>query len=1099
MKAMNKNILLLLIVSAFVGCMEAEPIEQEPLVNIEARMEVEIDTKTVLSDLTDGMYYPLWSAGDEIAAYAEGMNTPSKLVLTSGEGTTIASFSGSGTGEESVALYPFSSADAYVEGVICLTIPQVQKYVKDSFGQGAFPMIATGSKASGFKFMNLCAVMKISMTGSAAIKSITLTANDPDTYLSGPATVDVGYDAEPELVMAAGGSNSVILEGKGTELSTDSPTDFYVVIPAQTYKGGITLTIDAYNDVITKTISSDLIFDRSQIRHLKDIELDVEVPDVVADAVPENEIWYFTTNGSTLVLNKAHDWWGYPETDFGANVVSNTYVDGKGIIKFDGPVTKVGEYAFMHNTALVKMYIPASVTSIESSVFESCTELQSVYLPDKLDYISPLGFSNCPNLSEFNTELASQDKRCLVIDSKLVAFAPAGLTEYTTPEGVEAIADNVFNGNSSLKKIIISEGVKHIGYCSFAGSTIQETVLEEVYLPSTLETLGVYAFMYQKKIKAFYGNNAFVSDDNKCLIVQNYNGVGYNTIVAFASGSDVTEYTIPDGVQAIESYAFYHAVNLKKLNFPDSFEVIFSGHAFEGTTNIEAITGKYVLEDGRSMVNDGKLIFLAGGGLESYTTPEEVTSLGNMVLNFNDDLKEIVLSDEVKEFDGYGYIFDNNPKLETVTISARMTSLGYDPFVVYYYGTPVLKTVYCRALIPPVVYYNGDITNPSYQFEDLTIYVPKESYDMYLSSAYWDVYEKYLQPYDFGDLSEFYPDYYISTDYSQDGKVITLQTATRGNGIDVVFMGDAYSDRQIADGTYRAAMETMYDNLFTEEPYKSFKDMFNVYYVNVVSMTEGYDVPGSALDGFFGDGTLVGGNDNAVFSYALKAISEDEMDEALLIVAMNSDNYAGTCYMYYPSVDGDYGSGPSVSYFPRGGDESTFASLLHHEANGHGFAKLADEYAYDWMGAVPNDYVSEIQDQQNNWGWWKNVDFTDDLSQVRWSHFLNDDRYDAEGLGAFEGGLTYWTGVWRPTENSIMRYNTGGFNAPSREAIYHRIHKLAYGDSWEYDYEEFVEWDEINRSSASSAGAARSRRGNYVEQSMPPTAPPVVVGRSWRE
>ena len=94
------------------------------------------------------------------------------------------------------------------------------------------------------------------------------------------------------------------------------------------------------------------------------------------------------------------------------------------------------------------------------------------------------------------------------------------------------------------------------------------------------------------------------------------------------------------------------------------------------------------------------------------------------------------------------------------------------------------------------------------------------------------------------------------------------------------------------------------------------------------------------MDGFFGGGTLVGGNDNAVVQYALKAISEEKMDEALLVVAMNSDNYAGTCYMYNPEGGSDYGSGVSVSYFPKGGDAGTFAQLIHHEACGHGFAKL---------------------------------------------------------------------------------------------------------------------------------------------------------------
>lgn len=339
-------------------------------------------------------------------------------------------------------------------------------------------------------------------------------------------------------------------------------------------------------------------------------------------------------------------------------------------------------------------------------------------------------------------------------------------------------------------------------------------------------------------------------------------------------------------------------------------------------------------------------------------------------------------------------------------------------------------------------------------------------------------------------------DTYFSSDYSQDGVVNTLQTASKGKGIDIVLMGDAYSDRQIADGTYKTDMEYIYNNLFTEEPYKSFKDHFNVYYVNVVSDIEGYDysfLGATALGGYFGNGTLVSGNDNAVFNYALNAISEEEMDEALLIVAMNSDNYAGTCYLYYPDNSAGYGNGVSVSYFPRGGNAETFAQLLHHEACGHGFAKLADEYAYEDMGAAPSDYVSQIQDQQNSWGWWKNVDFTSDPTATRWSHFVNDTRYANDGLGAYEGGLTYWTGVWRPTENSIMRYNTGGFNAPSREAIYYRIHKLAYGDSWEYDYEDFVEWDARNRTTAATRAMV------YKPANYKPTHPPVIVNKSWKD
>ena len=338
-------------------------------------------------------------------------------------------------------------------------------------------------------------------------------------------------------------------------------------------------------------------------------------------------------------------------------------------------------------------------------------------------------------------------------------------------------------------------------------------------------------------------------------------------------------------------------------------------------------------------------------------------------------------------------------------------------------------------------------------------------------------------------------EYYNSSDYSADGKVKTLQTASVGNGINIVLMGDGYSDRLITDGTYDEVMHTAMEKFFSEEPYKSYRNMFNVYSVTAVSKNEVYaNGLQTAFSGFFGDGTHVGGNDQKVFEYALKAINEEQMAEALIVVMMNSINYAGTCYMYHPEGTNNYGNGVSISYFPVGIDDEALAQVLHHEAGGHGFAKLADEYAYAEYGTVPTDYVTEIQTQQSSWGWWKNVDFTNDLNTIRWGYFIDDTRYTNDGLGAYEGGLTYWRGVWRPTENSIMRYNTGGFNAPSREAIYYRIHKLAYGDSWEYDYEDFVEYDAKNRQSSST------RTSNYVERpkDYKPLHAPITIKGSWK-
>ena len=345
-----------------------------------------------------------------------------------------------------------------------------------------------------------------------------------------------------------------------------------------------------------------------------------------------------------------------------------------------------------------------------------------------------------------------------------------------------------------------------------------------------------------------------------------------------------------------------------------------------------------------------------------------------------------------------------------------------------------------------------------------------------------------------GSPSDIDPDY-KSSDYSKDGEVKVLQKASKGNGIDIILMGDAYSDRLIADGTYENIMKLAMEKFFATEPFKTYRDLFNVYSVTAVSENEAYTANSStALSGYFGADTHVGGNDFKAMEYARKAISEERMNDAVIVVMMNSTAFAGTCYMYDPvhSAELDYfGNGTSVAYFPVGVNEEALEQLIRHEAGGHGFAKLADEYAYRDNGAIPYFKVAETEAKEE-FGWWKNIDFTNNPSDVKWSGFINDERYSDEGIGVFEGGLTYWMGVYRPTEDSAMNSGIGGYNAPSREAIYYRIHKLAYGQSWEYDRNDFIKYD-------LDCKTPQTRSVNIVNSSYDLPAPPVITGKTWKE
>lgn len=801
----------------------------------------------------------------------------------------------------------------------------------------------------------------------------------------------------------------------------------------------------------------------------------VEVVDY--SAMPNNEIWYVSSTNKMLELD--------PLARYNTTVVSHTYENGRGVIRFARDLTTIdcseqNSKMFTWMEHLVEICLPQSVTTIKRNPFYQARDLRAFY-----------------------GKFASDDNRCLIYNGVLVAFAPSGVQEYTTPDGLTAVGERAFYRNEELKKITFSEGIESIGDEAFMCDAMDNTQLEYVNLPSTLNELGGYVFLRCKNIKKFAGNNKFVVSDGYALVIEGYSSFNLNTIVSFAVGSDLTSFVIPEGVEMVESYAFAYAKNLREVTFPNSLTALASGACFEHADNIEKIYGANVADDNRSLIIDGELEYVAPKGLVNYTTPAGVTKLGFGSLNDKPELKHVTFSDDVLAVGSalscrpyaipLGYIVHNCPNLESVTISANMMILGMDPFGVDMDSVPNdLQSIYLRAPIPPVIGYNFPDEIPTL-FKNLTIYVPEQSLEAYLSSPDWQPYKGYIKGYEYTDLPE--SDVYVSTDYSSDGEVVTLQTATKGNGIDIVLMGDAFSDREIADGTYADVMTTAAEQFFAVEPYKSFKDHFNVHYVNVVSATEGYDYGNTALDGYFGNGTMVGGSDESAFRYAEQAIGEKRMDEALIVVMMNSTAYAGTCYMYAPDR-GDWGSGVSVSYFPIGESVETLAQLLHHEAGGHGFSKLGDEYAYDYMGTIPGEVIAEAQSMEY-YGWYKNVDFTSDPTQVKWSHFLTDERYAGDGLSVYEGAYTYWLGAYRPTENSIMRYNVGGFNAPSREAIYYRIHKLAYSNDWKYDYEEFVEWDAKNRVSATATRGIPYRLEE--PNNFQPTHPPVVIKKSWRE
>lgn len=316
-----------------------------------------------------------------------------------------------------------------------------------------------------------------------------------------------------------------------------------------------------------------------------------------------------------------------------------------------------------------------------------------------------------------------------------------------------------------------------------------------------------------------------------------------------------------------------------------------------------------------------------------------------------------------------------------------------------------------------------------------------------------------------------------STDYSRDKEVRVIQTHSAGNGIPLVLMGDGFINDEIENGYYDQVMEQAVENLFVEEPIRSLKDYFDIYAVTAVSPTNVFDNTRNTafqcwMEG--GSSTLVEGNDEKVQEY-VEVIEGVDRSNAQVVVLLNSPQYAGTNYFYTTQlstgeVKGDF----AIAYCPviEGLESDNFYRVLTHEAVGHGIGKLNDEYSYE--GAMPAQAIMETQQQREQYGWWRNVDFTADWDAVLWSDFLQDSRYDGQGLGVFEGACTYATGAYRPTEESMMNGNTHGFNAPSRRAIYDNV--MQRGEGRTPSLEEFIAFDlQTYQPSVLTRAAAPSR------------------------
>ena len=191
---------------------------------------------------------------------------------------------------------------------------------------------------------------------------------------------------------------------------------------------------------------------------------DLVVPRTIV--IPNNQICYTSSDGEIVTP--------YITDVFGANIISNVYENGKGVITFDGNITSIGDYAFSGCSSLASITIPNSVTSIEDYVFASCRSLTSVTIPGSVRSIGINAFNSC-----------------------------TALTDITIGEGVASIGINAFSFCTSLTSITIPSTVTSIGNQAFYYCSSLASIYCKPTTPPELE-LESYVFDYNASGRKIY-------------------------------------------------------------------------------------------------------------------------------------------------------------------------------------------------------------------------------------------------------------------------------------------------------------------------------------------------------------------------------------------------------------------------------------------------------------------------------------------------------------------------------------------------------------------------------------------------------------------
>ena len=519
-----------------------------------------------------------WTADDRVSIF--GKNTLNQQYKFLGEtGDNSGGFSKVDGAEyvtgnpisHTVSVYPYQASTKITEDeVLTVTLPAEQHYAENTFGLGTNTMVSVSSD-NFLQYKNVGGYLMLKLYGEGvSVSSITLKGNNGEK-LAGKATVTMPLDGVPVVVMADDAATKITLvcdAPVALGATSEESTEFWFVVPPETFCQGFTITVKASSGgTLEKSTDKSITIERSKLSKMSPMAVDISIQ-------PTNVIFYESTDGQTITP--------YNPNAFGANIVSNEYVDGRGIITFDGDVTFIDDYAFYRCSGLTSVGIPSLVKYIGNRAFNECSGLTSIVVnPGNSTYDSR---ENCNAIIKTSSNTLIVGCKNTIIPNSVTSIGTeafyycSGLTSIEIPNSVMYIESAAFFGCSGLTSIEIPNSVKRIDYSVFASCSRLTSI---VVNPDNST--------YDSRENC----NAIIKTDNNALIVGCKNTIIPNSVIgigytSFEGCSELTSIVIPNSVTYIDSNSFLGCEGLTSIVIPNSVTYI-GNRAFNYCTALSSI------------------------------------------------------------------------------------------------------------------------------------------------------------------------------------------------------------------------------------------------------------------------------------------------------------------------------------------------------------------------------------------------------------------------------------------------------------------------------------------------------------------------------